>query len=212
MTSLITTDEVLARYGKKMPGSLLCDGIQDIEQTLRRECFGADIWDYMASVLTDDGDAVLWSCDEVYPTGAFVRYNGSLYLSLTNGNTAEPCDGDYWQTQNKFTNDCANVFWDSYMKPIILGNIYHDALPKIAFRDGNAGPFVQATDSNNQRPPTMAEIGALQANEMRGVNRVISNMKAWLDDKPTGCAIPDLPVCKDGCNTRPAGTGHYIMM
>lgn len=200
MTNLVMTSDIVDVLGSSFPVSLVCDSIKAVEEELRRECFGADLWDWMAGQLKDRSAVKAWDCNKAYAIGTVVSYQGGYWVAdVAIPNGEPPCCG--WVKDLNFQTSCANKAWE-YMKQIIVKRAQAMALPKTFGQTGPGGIVIQQTDGRGARGATMDEISKVKAAISADADMYLRNFDAWLNDQTTGCEVPYRMKCgANNCGT-----------
>jgi len=206
MASLITAYEVVkySPAGRDYPTTHICNRIPIEEETLRNRCFGEDFWAYMESKLTPlPTTAVEWEDNGSYADGDFVIRDTCLYESLVNANTSDPLtDETNWSKFKKFTEDCLNTFWESYLRPYLAFKTYSGSLLYTTHNSGAGGLTIRSDDGgrgNGTRVANKGELGNTNNQLLADAQDIYDNMIVWLKKNRSSCEFPTIKLFDDNC-------------
>lgn len=191
--TLITAAEVIrdSQAGSGFPADVICKEIGLIEPDFGEECLGEDLYDWLLDNVEEvPTDAAEWVADTEYEEGAFVVRNGCLFESLLGCNRNDPLDDpdDTWQAFKKFgTNDCANEFWEDYLRPVLALKIYAASLNYATRQTGANGMTVLSgtSDFGGQgfRSANKAELADYKTDLIADTERATRKMLRWVKKK-----------------------------
>lgn len=200
--SLITAFEVLkySPAGFDYSTATFCEIIPQIEEELARECLGADLYDYLISVLrVYPNSATEYDATLTYSLDDLAIRNGCLFVSTANGNTTDPIEPNSdWTAWERFTAAGANNLWNKYLRFILALKVYQSSLIFTTFRAGAGGLTVNSGDGSGFRSVNKTELISVEAKLDGQAQRATANMLAWLKDNYVAESLP-LPECLRGC-------------
>jgi len=200
---LITAAEVIrdSQAGNGFPTDVVCKQIGLIEPDFGAECLGEDLYDWLLDNKEAVPEPVLeWVQDTEYADGDFVVRNGCLFDSLLNCNRNDPLDDPdgTWAVFQKFgTNDCANEFWEDYLRPVLALKIYAASLNYATRQTGANGVTVLAGTSEfggqGFRSANKAEMSDYKTDLIADIDRATRKMLRWAKkkiDSGATCTVP----------------------
>lgn len=142
---LITPYEVV-RYGpvqKDYPTSIICDYIDTIEEELFEDCnLGTELFDTLVNDLKPV-NVDRYNPSTVYAINARVNFEGSVYISLKNGNNINPIDSlpsnPSWTIDGKFNDPDNNKFFKKYLGPWLSLHIIHRTIRYETYKASSQG-------------------------------------------------------------------------
>ena len=205
--SLITAYEVLkySTAGKDYPTGQFCEIIPQVEEEFARECLGQDLYDHMVDSMAEYPEtATEWEDCTVYDTGDVVVRNGSLFVSLSDGNRTDPLveTGD-WEAFERFTTTGTQLLWTRYLRRILALKVFMASRFDVTWRSGAGGVVVAMGDSAGFRAANKAEITLLKESDIAKIETTTKNMLAWLTDNAETHSLPLADSCQTNlCQTR----------
>lgn len=205
--SLITPYEVLQyspAKGSTYPTVQFCELIPQIEQELARDCLGLEFYDYLVENLAEVPAGVLeYDPGQTYAIDDKVIRNGCLFVSLVNSNNSDPLKetGD-WEAFPRFTVEAVNDFWRAYLRRLLALKVYMSSLIYSAWQPGAGGITVAAGDRDGFRAVNKGELGDVKRGVISEIERVTTNMLAWLRENGEDAGFPTAFVCKNLCQTQ----------
>lgn len=202
MQTLITAAEVTrdSQAGSGFPTDVICKQIGLIEPDFGYECLGETLYEWLLDNQEEVPDAVEWVQDTEYPEGSFVVRNGCLFESLLGCNRNDPLDDpdETWAPYLKFgTNDCANEFWNDYLRPVLALKIYAASLNYATRQTGANGMtvLVGTSDFGGQgfRSANKAELSDYKTDLIADIERATRRMLRWAKkkiDSGDTCTVP----------------------
>lgn len=205
--SLITAYEVLkySTAGKDYPTGQFCEIIPQVEEEFARECLGQDLYDHMVDSMAEyPATATEWEDCTDYDTDDVVIRNGSLFVSLTDGNRTDPLveTGD-WEAFERFTTTGTQLLWTRYLRRILALKVFMASRFDVTWRSGAGGVAVAMGDSAGFRAANKAEITLLKESDIAKIETATKNMLAWLTDNAETYYLPLADSCQTNlCQTR----------
>jgi len=214
---LITAAEVIrdSQAGNGFPTDVVCKQIGLIEPDFGEECLGEDLYDWLLDNKEAVPETVLeWVQDTEYADGDFVVRNGCLFESLLGCNRNDPLDDpdNTWAAFQKFgTNDCANEFWEDYLRPVLALKIYAASLNYATRQTGANGVTVLAGTSEfggqGFRSANKAELSDYKTDLIADIDRATRKMLRWAKkkiDSGETCTVPlnEMLNCNGMCQTQ----------
>lgn len=191
--TLITAAEVVrdSQAGSGFPTSVVCKQIGLIEPDFGEECLGEDLYDWLLENAQAVPETVLeWVQDTEYAEGDFVVRNGCLFESLLNCNRNDPLDDpdETWQPFKRFgENDCANEFWEDYLRPVLSLKIYAASLNYATRQTGANGVTVLTGTSEfggqGFRSANKSELSDYKSDLIADIDRATRKMMRWAKKK-----------------------------
>lgn len=191
--TLITAAEVIqdSQAGNGFPTAVICKQIGLIEPDFGEECLGEDLYEWLLDNVEAVPDTVQeWVQDTEYADGDFVVRNGCIFESLLNCNRNDPLDDpdSTWSAFQRFgTNDCANEFWENYLRPVLALKIYAASLNYATRQTGANGVTVLVGASNfgdqGFRSASKAELSDYKTDLVADIERATRKMLRWAKKK-----------------------------
>ena len=188
--TLITAAEVLqdSPAGTGFPTAVICKQIGLIEPEFGAECLGEDLYEWLlTNVEAVPEDLKEWVQDSEYADGDFVIRNGCLFESLLDCNRNDPIDDTdgTWQAFQRFgINDCANEFWEDYLRPVLALKIYAASLNYATRATGANGMTVLhgTSDFGGQgfRSASKSELSDYKTDLIADIDRATRKMMRWV--------------------------------
>lgn len=227
MQTLISAAEVLrdSPAGNGFPTAVICKQIGLIEPDFGAECLGEDLYDWLLDNKEAVPEPVLeWVQDTEYADGDFVVRNGCLFESLLNCNRNDPLDDPdgTWAVFQKFgTNDCANEFWEDYLRPVLALKIYASALNYATRATGANGVTVLAGTSEfggggqGFRSANKTELSDYKTDLIADTDRAVRRMLRWAKkkvDEDATCTVPlsEMLNCNGLCKPQTNNVRRWV--
>lgn len=201
--TLITPAEVVRESPAdvKYPTDVICNLIPKVEQEFGYECLGETLYEWLLdnSEPYPDG-AAAWIEGEQYGLNAYAVRNGCLFKSLLDCNRNDPLkDPDNtWEAFKKFgTNDCANEFWENYLRPVLGLKIFARSLNYTTRKAGTGGLTLLDTNNFNSqgfRSANKGELAAYKEDILKDEQTAVNNMIRWAKKKITSGDVCDVPL------------------
>lgn len=203
LQTLISAAEVLqdSPAGASFPTAAICKQIGLIEMDFGYECLGKELYEW----LLDNAEAyptgaVEWVQDSEYEEGAFVVRNGCLFESTIGCNRNDPNDDpeSTWARFKKYgENDCANEFWEDYLRPLLALKVYAASLNYATRSAGPNGLTVLTGTSEfggqGFRSANKNELADYKTDLIADIERANRNMQRWVKKKIDSgdvCTVP----------------------
>lgn len=202
LQTLITAAEVVrdSPAGNGFPTDVICTEIPNVEPDFGYECLGETLYDWLLANVEAAPDATEWVQDTEYADGDFVVRNGCTFESLMDCNRNDPLDDpdDTWQPFKRFgVNDCANEFWNDYLRPVLALKVYMASLNYATRQTGANGLTVLAgtSDFGGQgfKSANKAELSDYKTDLIADIDRRTRNMLRWAKkkiDSGETCTVP----------------------
>lgn len=190
--TLITAAEVVqdSQAGTGFPTAVICKQIGLIEPDFGAECLGEDLYDWLLNNVVAAPDATEWIEGSEYEDGAFVVRNGCTFESLLGCNRNDPLDDPdgTWTPFKRFgANDCANEFYEDYLRPVLALKIYAASLNYATRQTGANGVtvLVGSSDFGNQgfRSASKNELSDYKTDLIADIDRATRKMMRWVKKK-----------------------------
>ena len=189
LQTLITAAEVQQSVpaGANFPRDIICAEIPNIEPDFGYECLGEDLYEWLLANKEAVPETVLeWVQETEYAAGDFVVRNGCTFESLLNCNRHDPLDDPdaTWQAFQKFgLNDCANEFWNNYLKRVLGLKVYAASLNYATRQTGANGltVLVGSSDFGGQgfRSASKNELSDYKTDLIADIERATRSMRRW---------------------------------
>lgn len=209
--TLITPFEVVlySPAGRQYPLDKICDLIADIEEEFGFECLGETLYEWLKENATYPEGATVWDCNERYDTGDYVIKDGTYFVSTADLNSTTPTDEDSdWEIPERFgADDCANTFWNKYLRRVLALKIFERSLNFTTRETGAKGLTVLegggAYGNQGFRSGSKSELSDYKKDLNVEIGTSVSNMMRWArktDATDTDCEMPisSMITCYDG--------------
>ena len=198
METIITAWEVInfSPAGRDYPQRPVCDAIFREETDFFYTCLGSTFYAYLKTHLTayDPETTFEYIPGTAYSTGNIVIRNGCLFVSNVNSNTTDPANDkiNAWDWLPKFDVDCANEFWERFLRQVLAYRIYMSTLNFTTQRSGAGGVVVMMGDQSGMRGANKGEISDTKKALLHQIDMSTKNMHRWLIEKQndTTCSLP----------------------
>lgn len=191
--TLITAAEVVrdSPAGNGFPTAVICKQIGLIEPDFGEECLGEDLYEWLLDNVEAVPDTIQeWVQDSEYAEGAYVKRNDCLFVSALGCNRNDPIDDpdETWQPFKRFgENDCANEFWEDYLRPVLALKVYAASLNYATRQTGANGVTVLAGTSEfggqGFRSANKGELSDYKTDLVADIDRATRKMLRWVKKK-----------------------------
>lgn len=199
MANMLTAYDVkrYAPAGRNYPEVNICEAIPQIEEEFGYTCLGKTLYEWLLTKLTPYPDTVVeYDPNTEYGLDEYVVRNGCLFISPVACNRTDPLDPDTdWSPVQRFTDACANTFWELYLRRILALTVYKNVVVYDTQASGAAGVTINQGDGYNtgNRAANKGEIADRQKQLEQDVNTTVSNMYRWIQRKIDAGECSDMP-------------------
>lgn len=111
--SIISAYEVVKKtpVSRDYPTHYMCTILDDLEESLLRDCFGNDFYEYLKDHVISYSNVTEYLSGETYQLNAKVVLDGCIFKSVSNNNDETPYLSDKWEIAQKFDETCLNNIW-----------------------------------------------------------------------------------------------------
>lgn len=197
---MITAYEVVrfSPAGKDYPTVNICEAIPQVEEAFGYSCLGADLYEYLLSVLVPYPEtAAEYDPGTDYALGEYVVRHGCLFVSAVDCNRTDPLDADTdWTPVDRFTDACANTLWTKYLRRILALRVYEAVVLYDTQTSGAAGVTIRIGDgySSGSRAASKGEIGDRQKRLQNDASTTLENMYRWMQKQIDDATCTTLPL------------------
>lgn len=210
--ALITGFEVVAfsPAARDYPTDNICPLIPRVETEFGYECLGETLYKWLMDNAVEIPDGTPeWMQGCAYDEGAIVTRMGWPFQSLENANTCDPLDDNdpaTWEELKRFgDDDCANEFWEDYLRPILAYKVFGRSLNFTTRKPGANGLVMLegtgAYQSQGFRSGNKAELSDYKKDLNAELDTMVRNMERWVRktiSENQDCDVPlsTLPACQ----------------
>ena len=211
---LITGFEVVAfsPAGRDYPTDKICQLIPQVEIEFGYECLGETLYDWVRDNVTVAPDGTgEWESGCRYDVGEYVTRQGWPFISLIDVNGNDPINDEdtaTWAEVKRFgTNDCANEFWEDYLRPILANKIFGRSLNFSTRKTGANGLTMLegggAYQGQGFRSGNKADLSDYKNDLNAELETMVRNMTRWANltiKNDSDCTVPlsTMPGCVPG--------------
>lgn len=141
MNTIISAYEVVrnAPVKESFPTKYVCDHIYVNEFSLFEDCLGLDLYNALIADLKSISNIDEYDIQNTYNEGDEVVYDGCVFVSLNDNNTADPGNINYWKVRDKFNSECFQNLWDYHLKQLLSFAIILPAIGYATYQAGGNG-------------------------------------------------------------------------
>lgn len=141
MKTIITPYEVVSNSPVKesFPTKYICDQIYIVEYNLFQECLGLDLYNALLDDIKPIAGIPEYDIQTTYSEDDEVIYEGCVFVSLSDNNTADPANINYWKVADKFNTECFQTLWDLHLKQLLAFSIILPAVSYATYQAGGSG-------------------------------------------------------------------------
>ncbi len=201
----VTVPFEVLRYspaGFDYPTDSFCILIPQYEMEMRRECIGAELWDFMVSKLNPYPDTFAeWDASNSYSIGDVVIRNLSTYISKANSNTSDPLTSVlFWDKFKRFSDAGVNELWEMFLRQIMAYKVFVGSLMQSTYRSGAGGMTLNSGDGTGTRSVNKQEMLTSLTQYNGFIQMTTENMKCWLHENYESKGFPTPTFCRDNCD------------
>lgn len=220
MKTILTPQEVIYFSGisEQFP---VCDlrTIHQIEYAEFRTCLGN------AFYVTLKNDLVKYSPNEYngatgYVIDGIVKYRGLIYKAIQNSTGIPPSNHEYWELAPKFTTECYETLWCTFLAPYLAWQVIRSRLPFIWRQVKSEG--IVAIFGGTFQAANIKEFQVLHQAVAAEAQMTFDNMDHYLKSDESGCfgkylgnateCCPECGeetcTCNNSCSQKSTGYGY----